>query len=322
MASIAHGPDQGDQETAATTENSTTTRSPKPPRRGKVRRDRVSTHEGFLTHKNGRWMKISALLAAGLIALYIFVPLPGQHFGSSWLGYTLGTVGALLILWLTMLGMRKRAITPGRWSLKAWTSAHVYLGLTLIVVGTLHSGFNFAWNVHTLAWALMMVVIISGIFGIWVYATLPQALSANRYDEDGAITEKQMIESLRSLDRQIHDAAQPLDPQSAALVEQSLDEDPFAGNFINRITGRYPRCATRHAAGELRKARAYRPRVADDPVDKIDALLTRKEAMLGRMRRHLKLKSWLQAWLYVHVPVTFALIAALSAHIVSVFFYW
>ena len=50
--------------------------------------------------------------------------------------------------------------------------------------------------------------------------------------------------------------------------------------------------------------------------------LHQKEAMLARMRRHLRLKGWLQVWLYVHVPMTFALIAALSAHIVSVFFYW
>ena len=45
--------------------------------------------------------------------------------GGTALGYTLGTIGALLILWLTMLGLRKRAMTRGRWSLKAWTSAHV-----------------------------------------------------------------------------------------------------------------------------------------------------------------------------------------------------
>jgi hypothetical protein len=285
-------------------------------------RERTSTHEGFLVHRGGRWMKIAAALALALVLLYIFVPLPPGHFGSTWLGYTLGTVGALLILWLTMLGVRKRAITPGRWSLKAWTSAHVWLGLLLIVVGTLHSGFDFGWNVHTLAWGLMMIVIISGIVGIWLYATVPAALSENRYDSEGAITEKQMVEAIRSLDRQIHDAAQPLDPESAGLVNRSLEEDPFAGSFWNRITGKYPKDATRFASSELRRMRAYKPRHADDPLDKVDALLTRKEAMLGRMRRHLKLKAWLQAWLYVHVPVTFALIAALSAHIVSVFFYW
>lgn len=320
MASIAQNPDENEFETAATTENSTS--SNEPVKRGKVRRERATTHEGFLTHRNFFWLKLSAALVVGLIVLYIFVPLPNQHFGSSWLGYTLGTVGALLILWLTALGMRKRAITPGPWSLKAWTSAHVYLGLALSVIGTLHSGFDLGWNVHTLAWALMMLVILSGAFGIYVYAVLPRSLSANRYDEDGAITEKQMIEQLRSLDRQIHDAAQPLDPADAALVEQSLDDDPFAGNVWNRVTGRYPNCQTRMAASKLREARAYRPRKADDPLDRVDALLTRKEGVLARLRRHLKLKSWLQAWLYVHVPVTFALIAALSAHIVSVFFYW
>ena len=293
-----------------------------PRRRTGASRERASTHEGFLAHRDYRWLKITATLAVLLIALYIWVPLPAGHFGSSWLGYTLGTIGALLILWLTMLGLRKRAITPGRWSLKAWTSAHVYLGLLLIVVGTLHSGFAFGWNVHTLAWALMMLVIVSGMFGIWVYATLPRALSENRYDAEGAITEKQMVEAIRSLDRQIHDAAQPLDAESAALVNRSLEEDPFAGSFWNRLTGAYPRDATRSAAAELRQRRAFLPRRADDPLDKVDALLTRKEAMLSRMRRHLKLKTWLQAWLYVHVPVTFALIAALSAHVVSVFFYW
>jgi len=43
---------------------------------------------------------------------------------------------------------------------------------------------------------------------------------------------------------------------------------------------------------------------------------------LSNIRRHLQLKAQLEIWLYFHVPVTFALIAALTAHVVSVFFYW
>ena len=43
---------------------------------------------------------------------------------------------------------------------------------------------------------------------------------------------------------------------------------------------------------------------------------------LARLRKHLQIKALLQVWLYVHVPMTFALLAALSAHIFSVFFYW
>jgi hypothetical protein len=33
-------------------------------------------------------------------------------------------------------------------------------------------------------------------------------------------------------------------------------------------------------------------------------------------------KALLQIWLYVHVPLTIALLAALTAHVVSVFYYW
>ena len=116
--------------------------------------------------------------------------------GGTAYGYILGTIGALLILWLTALGVRKRAMTPGAWSLKAWTSAHVYLGLALIVIATLHTGFQFGWNVHTLAYALMMLVIVSGFVGIILYATLPRALSDNR----GERTETQMVVELRTLD--------------------------------------------------------------------------------------------------------------------------
>ncbi len=322
MATLLSEPglETGPAETAATAAATTTTAAPR--RTRKISRERVSAHDGFLTHASGRWAKVGGTLALLSLGLYLFAGVSAAHFGGSWLGYSLGTIGALLIVWLTMLGMRKRAITPGRWSLKAWTSAHVYLGLALLVVGTLHSGFNFAWNVHTLAWALMLLVIASGMFGVWAYAVLPRALSDNRFDAGGAITEKQMIEALRSLDRQLHEAAQPLAPDDAALVETSLDEDPFAGSLVARVSGSYPNCATRRAARQLREARAFRPRTAGDPLDKVDSLLARKEAMLGRMRRHLKLKAWLQLWLYVHVPMTFALLAALSAHIVSVFFYW
>lgn len=281
-------------------------------------RQKTRNHEGFLRHANFRWLKIALLLCIMCLVSYFIVDVEPRHNGGTWYGYILGTIGVLLILWLTMLGMRKRAMTPGGWSLKAWTSAHVYLGLSLIVIGTLHTGFQLGWNVHTLAWALMMIVIISGIYGIYAYSTLPQSLSANR-DE---MTETQMIDGLRSLDRQLHDAAQPLQPEQAALVLSSLEQDPFAGSVLQRMGNRYPRCATRNAQAQLRRSRAYQPRLGDDPLDKVDALLAKKEAVLGRMRKHLQIKSLLQIWLFIHVPMTFALLAALSAHIVSVFFYW
>jgi len=282
------------------------------------KRERSSAHDGFLRYRNFRWAKIATVISLVTIVSYLLIDVTPRHNGGSAYGYVLGTIGALLILWLTVLGVRKRAMTRGRWSLKAWTSAHVYLGLSLIVIGTLHTGFQFGWNVHTLAYTLMMIVIITGIYGVSMYGLLPKTLSDNR----DMMTETQMLEALRSIDRQLHDAAQPLEQRHADLVQASLDQDAFGGGLWARLTGKYPSCATRMAQAEIRRETAYAPNIADDPLERVDALLTRKEAILARVRKHLRTKALLEVWLYVHVPITFALIAALSAHIVSVFFYW
>ena len=270
-----------------------------------------AAHSSFLTADDLRWAKVAGAVSLVVTVAYLLHDPQPRPNGGSWYGYTLGTIGVVLILWLTALGIRKRAITPGRWSLKRWTSAHVWLGLSLIVIGTLHTGFQFGWNVHTLAYALMMIVVLSGLFGTVAYATLPRLMSNNR-DE---MTEAQMLEALRAVDRQLHDAAQPLGQRAADIVRSSLDDDPFAGGIAGRLRNRYPRCATRAAQTTLASEGA-----GASPL--VDALLAKKLAMLGRVRRHLQLKALLEVWLYVHVPMTFALIAALAAHILSVFFYW
>lgn len=275
-------------------------------------------HEGFLRHKRFRWLRVALSISLIAILAYLLIDHTPRPFGASWYGYTLGTVGVLLILWLTLLGIRKRAMTPGRWSLKAWTSAHVYLGLSLIVIATLHTGFQFGWNVHTAAYALMMLVIVSGIYGIAMYVAVPAALSNNREE----MTQTQMVDALRALDRQLHDAAQPLNQYQADAVQASLAQDPFGGGLIARLSGRYPRCATQRTFDTIRERTGPKPDLGDDPLERIDALLERKIAMLAQLRRHLRLRALLEIWLYVHVPATFALIAALTAHIVSVFFYW
>jgi len=280
-------------------------------------RERASEHEGFLRYRGYKWLKIALLISAVTLLIYAFNDVQPRPNGGSIYGYTTGTIGVGLILWLTWLGVRKRQITPGRWSLKSWTSAHVYLGLSLIVIASLHTGFDFGWNVHTLAYVLMLLVIGSGIFGIASYSLLPQELSANR----GETTQVQMLDNLRMLDRQLNESAQPLDADGAAIVQMALHDDPFGGGLLARLTGRYPKCGTRAALAAVR-AHAGRKEGEGDPLDHVEVLLERKRSALSRIRKHLRLKALLEVWLYVHVPLTFALIAALFVHIVSVFYYW
>jgi hypothetical protein len=249
---------------------------------------------------------------------YLLIDVEPRPNGGSWYGYTLGTIGALLILWLTALGVRKRAITRKRWSLKAWTSAHVYLGLSLIVIATLHTGFQFGLNIHTLAYALMMLVILSGIYGIWAYAFLPAALSDNRSE----MTAAQMIDAVESIDKQIQISAQPLSDEDSQVVFDSLGEDPFGGGLFRRLSGKPPKGGNAVALKIIRRRAMQCEGAEAIALDQVSVLMQRKAGALNRIRRHVRIRARLEVWLYVHVPLTFALIAALSAHIISVFFYW
>jgi hypothetical protein len=50
--------------------------------------------------------------------------------------------------------------------------------------------------------------------------------------------------------------------------------------------------------------------------------MSRIVALTDRIRRDLQIRALMQAWLYFHVPLSFALLAALIAHVVSVFYFW
>jgi hypothetical protein len=281
-------------------------------------RTNLVQHEGFLRHGNFRWAWRAVALCVLAILGYLLVDAEPRPNGGSVFGYIAGTVATLLVLWLTLLGLRKRAITPGNWSLKAWVSAHVYLGLAVMVVTTLHSGFQFGWNIHTLAYGLMVLVVVSGLFGITVYAVLPRYLSRNR----GETTQKQMLETLKALDRQINEAAQPLSEAQARVVQMSLDDSRVGGSLWRRLSGGRGGCGNQRALSRLKGLRRQANDVQLQMLDRMEELLLRKAAALSQVRRHLQIRAWLNVWLAFHVPATIALIAAITAHIISVFIYW
>ena len=284
----------------------------------RVRTGNRALHEGFLRHAGGRWAKIAGGLSLAALLAYLLIDVEPRPNGGSWYGYLLGTISAGLIVWLTALGIRKRVITNGAYSLKAWTSAHVYLGLSLVVLATLHTGFQLGWNVHTLAYGLMMLVILSGIFGVVAYVRLPQAMSANR----GEMTQPQMLINIRTLDRQLHEAAQPLDARYSEIVRQSLENSPIGGGVVQRLQGDRRACGNRAARQAMAMERQAAGGNFDPALAHVLQLLDRKIEILAQARRHVRIKALLEIWLYVHVPMTVALLVALTAHIVSVFFYW
>ena len=83
---------------------------------GQADKRRASDHESFLAHKGKRWLKVALALSLAAIVGYLFADVEPRPNGGTWYGYALGTLGAGLIVWLALLGVRKlpsiTAISP------------------------------------------------------------------------------------------------------------------------------------------------------------------------------------------------------------------
>ena len=312
-------------------------------------------HESLLEYAQHRYLKVAVLLCAISVALYLWHDPLSPPNGGTWLGYTLGGIGAALILWLMALGVRKRSYASSFGTVRGWTSAHVYLGLALLIVATLHSGFQFGWNVHTLCYVLMVVVILSGVVGVVGYLRYPQALSANRA---GSKPDLLRLE-IDDLDRRALRVAAEM-PRRFADVLRANREGTLLGGGAYAILGGRDRSAislpgfslpglaprglarptlARSAAGGVTRPTANADQSAvlawlgselaastDGEItrrvgDLLSIVATRRN-LLRRLRRDAQIRGWLEVWLYVHVPVTLALLGTLLAHVVSVFLYW
>lgn len=274
-------------------------------------------HEGFLVYAGFRYLKIATLLCVAAIAFYAWHSPPDEPNGGTWLGYGLGCIGAALILWLMWFGVRKRQYGTVT-KLQGWLSAHVYLGLSLIIVATLHTGFQFGWNLHTLAYGLMMVVIASGFFGIYAYARYPRLMTENRR----GVTTEEVYNGIGELDRECRQVASAMPDEIASLVLVSCNETRVGGSIARQLSGYDPNCGTERAFAGIRDlAASVGPEHGGD-VRKLISLLGKKSTLIRTMRRDVQLKAMLEIWLYFHVPLSFALLAALAGHVISVFYYW
>ena len=154
-------------------------------------------HQSMLSYKRSKYLWWSSTLCiASIVAYWLHEPITTPN-GGTWLGYTLGTIGALIILLLMWFGIRKRSYRSRIGTVQGWLSAPIYLGIGLITVVTLHTGFEFGWNLHTLSYLLMLLVIASGMVGVYCYLHFPRQMG----DEGGESSTEGLIRQIQEIDR-------------------------------------------------------------------------------------------------------------------------
>ncbi|MEQ8859724.1 MAG: hypothetical protein RIC56_13855 [Pseudomonadales bacterium] len=290
-------------------------------------------HENVLRFRNARYLWWSLGLLALSVVLYFTQGDRQPPNGGTWQGYVLGSIGAALIVWLSLLGVRKRSYRSTLGSVQGWVSAHVYLGLALLVVATLHSAAQVNWNVHTLAYVLMCLVIFSGMYGAYVYLENPRLQTRNR----AGATREALFAELFELDRQGLEIAEHCNPEVQAVVKSAIQRTVIGGGVAQQLLGRDRSKMIGYDQGGATVDNADQQPVIDlvgrivpraekaSEAANLQALLTllcRRQNILRRLREDIRLQGWLKVWLYMHVPLTVALLGALSVHILTTFLYW
>jgi hypothetical protein len=291
-------------------------------------------HESVLAFRKRRYFWVALVISVLAIVAYWFDDPQEPANGGTVLGYTLGTAGALMILWLAWFGVRKRRYASRQGSVQGWLSAHIYLGIALLVIVLLHAGFQFGVNVHTLALALLLLVVASGVYGVFVYMKYPERVSENR---NGA-SRPELLDQLEDIDRRSQRVAEDLTDDYRELVASGISRTQLGGTLWSRLRARDLSQIMLRDAGGTRVVRNPGQEAALDwladqqsratnadsaaSIGELSALLRNKRKLLRQIGEDLRLQAKMELWLYVHVPLSAALLMALLVHIVTVFLYW
>ncbi len=291
-------------------------------------------HESILAFRRRRYLWVAILLSAGSVTAYLLDDPQEPANGGTLLGYVLGATGALLIVVLAWFGVRKRRYASAAGTVQGWLSAHVYLGLALPVIVLLHAGFQLGLNIHTLAFAIMMLVIFSGIYGVSIYMQYPERISSNR----GSASRPELFVQLEDIDARSKRIAADLPTAFASLVQSGITRTRLGSTLWSRLrnvdnsTINLPDQENGHAISNSGQEAALdwvaeeQSRATDAEaaarIGELAALLRNKRKLLRQIQEDLRLQATLELWLYFHVPLSVGLLVAVLAHIATVFFYW
>jgi hypothetical protein len=270
----------------------------------------------LLTYGKKRYLWGTVIGVVALLVSYSYYSRTTIPSGSTVWGLVYGWIGLIAILVLMFLGIRKRWYFSHLGTLQGWTSAHVYLGLLTLLIIPMHAGFQFGWDVHTLAYILLVVVVLSGIVGLIIYLTVPVILTTHG---SGMLPDK-----LEAEINQIFKEMKQLAANTPGIFQHLYQEETRRSRertsqgwriLFTRVD---PDAILAQRTRNLHNQLADMPATDQEGFSKFAGLILRKTELEAYLVGQMRLKNWLQAWLYVHVPASIAMMAAVAIHLLVV----
>ena len=278
------------------------------------------------------WAIASALILAVAAAVYIpdaVGPVPPS--GGSTLGLVYGIVGFGFMAFVTLLSLRKKFPIWRIGRTQAWMRGHLWLGALSFPLILLHAGFLFGHGLTSILMWLFVVVYASGIFGAYLQHTLPRRIMRHVpmetiYDQIGHVRQQLLDEAdtvvadaCGSLQVEVPVAATGAVALASVMRVAADDTAPLREFYVGEMRGfvqspsrHHPLASETTAAGRFSRLRALVQPALAGALSDLENICEEERQLLRQEKMH----GMLHAWLVVHVPLSFALMALAVVHIV------
>jgi len=227
-----------------------------------------------------------------------------------------GWVLAGLALLLTLYNLRKKLAYPPLLRSSTWLQIHVYTGLLAFGVFFLHAGFRWPGGVFdTVLYLLFLAVALTGIIGLLLSRSIPKRLTARGQEviyERIPGYRRELAEEARQL---VEDAVKQHDAVTLADFYRRRLLHFFAGpaHRVHHLlqSGR----PLNKLLNELRARHRYMSEPEQSAASELETLIEAKDDL----DYHHVLQGTLKLWLFVHVPLTYAMLACFVLHVLLIY---
>ncbi|MDA2919965.1 hypothetical protein MYX76_10810 [Desulfobacterota bacterium AH_259_B03_O07] len=277
--------------------------------------------ENVLNYNNRFWFKIFIISLVLLIISYIFYAYYQRNpNGANFVGLLYGVLGLLAILLLMYYGIRKRTYNTTFGTLKGWLSFHIYIGVLTLVIVPMHAGFKFGINVHTLSFLLMAIVVLSGLFGTYFYINFP--VKFTKYGKE--LLYDEFDDEINKFINQMYILSKKKSKFFVQKCEEAISygvpKGQKAWQIIFNIGSKNATSESDYLTQINKDLHKIQESERDD-YQRLAVLSLQKIELQNRFLAQMRIKNILEVWLYIHLPVSFAMLVALTIHIVSVIYY-
>ncbi|HYL68348.1 MAG TPA: hypothetical protein VEX69_04215 [Candidatus Limnocylindria bacterium] len=284
------------------------------------------------THKS--WLIASLIILGMAAAIYIPYARNSIHgpSGGSAIGLTFGIIGSAFMVFSGLLAARKKLEIWRLGRAQSWMRGHLWLGLLSLPIILFHGGFRFGGPLTSVLMVLLILVVVSGLFGAALQHYMPKVMTSEvPYETIFEQIDHVRAQLLAEADELMARASAPFrlvaaapSGDLAATADSILSAEEtlaplrnFYGRemrpFLEESGGRNHVLAdAEKARGIFSGLRRLLPAEAHETTNSLEEICEEER----QLRRQVRLHHLLHDWLLLHIPLSFALLLLACVHAV------